>query len=195
MSKENLIKTIKENAEKEAEKIVSLAETECETKKQSAMSDALAKREKILSEAKAFIPIQESRIMANAELEVRKIKLKAKQDALDECFAEAVAKIKNMEDDEYISLITSMIKQQGQNGDEVVISKNDVKRLNNNVILKIAKELGLDLKLSREVGEFEAGIILRQNGCDKNMTVEMEFSEIRDKFEAKLSRKLFKDVD
>lgn len=62
------------------------------------------------------------------------------------------------------------------------------------MISKIAKALNLNLTLSEEVGDFAGGIILRQNGCDKNMTIEMEFADIRDRFEAKLSNKLFKDV-
>lgn len=195
MSKENLILTIKQNALIEAERIVSEAEVECSKRKAEALKEAEAKRDEIISTAEAFVPVQESRIMTGAELEVRKIKLKAKQDVMDKCFAEALRKIMNMEDAEYISLITSMIKAQGQNGDEVIVSKNDTKRLTSSVISKIGKELNLDLRMSSEIGDFAGGIILRQNGCDKNMTVEMELSEIRDRFESKLSRKLFKDVD
>lgn len=195
MSKENLILTIKQNAESEACRIVSEAQEECKKRKDAALSDAEKRKEAILSEAKAFVPIQESRIMTAAELEIRKIHLKAKQEVLDKCFSEALRKIVNMDDKDYIAIVSSMIKAQGQNGDEVIISKNDTKRLTSSVISKIAKEHGLELTLSKEVGDFAAGIILRQNGCDKNMTAEMELSDIRDRFEAKLSKKLFKDVD
>lgn len=195
MSKENLILTIKQNAENEAERIVAEAKEECKNKKDSALSDAQKRKDAILSEAKAFVPVQDSRIMTSAELEVRKVKLKAKQEVLDECFSEALRKIVNMNDKDYIALVSQMIKSQGQNGDEVIISKNDVKRLTPSVLSKIAKELGLELTLSKETGDFAGGIILRQDGCDKNMTVEMELSDIRDRFEAKLSNKLFKDVD
>lgn len=195
MSKENLLSKIILDAEAQAEEIKTTAEQASAVALDNAITSFNAEFEKVISKAKTDGEEIITQAVLNAEIEARKILLKAKQEVLSATIERSLEKLMKLPDSEYIALITDMIAGVAENGDTVIISRNDEKRLTAEVIAKISKVIGKKLTLSNERGDFLGGVILSQNGLDKNMTLENELSEIKQERINKLSTKLFSNVE
>lgn len=195
MSKENLLSKIILDAEAEAARIKTTADEESAVALESAMTSFSAECDRLVAEAKIDGEEIISQAIITAEIESRKILLKAKQEILSETIDRALEKLIKLPDSEYIALIADMIGRVADDGDAVIISKNDEKRLTASVIEKIGKAIGKDLTLLDKRGDFLSGVILTQNGLDKNMTLENELNEIKQERIYKLSTKLFSNVE
>ena len=195
MSKENLLSKIILDAEAQAEEIKTTAEQASAVALDNAITSFNAEFEKVISKAKTDGEEIITQAVLNAEIEARKILLKAKQEVLSATIEKSLEKLMKLPDSEYIALITDMIARVADAGDTVIISRNDEKRLTAEVIAKISKVIGKKLTLSNERGDFLGGVILSQNGLDKNMTLENELSEIKQERINKLSTKLFSNVE
>lgn len=195
MSKENLLSKIILDAEAQAEEIKTTAEQASAVALDNAITSFNAEFEKVISKAKTDGEEIITQAVLNAEIEARKILLKAKQEVLSATIERSLEKLMKLPDSEYIALITDMIARVADDGDIVIISRNDEKRLTAEVIAKISKVIGKKLTLSSERGDFLGGVILSQNGLDKNMTLENELSEIKQERINKLSTKLFSNVE
>ena len=195
MSKENLLSKIILDAEAQAEEIKTTAEQASAVALDNAITSFNAEFEKVISKAKTDGEEIITQAVLNAEIEARKILLKAKQEVLSATIEKSLEKLMKLPDSEYIALITDMIARVADDGDTVIISRNDEKRLTAEVIAKISKVIGKKLTLSNERGDFLGGVILSQNGLDKNMTLENELSEIKQERINKLSTKLFSNVE
>ena len=195
MSKENLLSKIILDAEAQAEEIKTTAEQASAVALDNAITSFNAEFEKVISKAKTDGEEIITQAVLNAEIEARKILLKAKQEVLSATIERSLEKLMKLPDSEYIALITDMIASVADDGDTVIISRNDEKRLTAEVIAKISKVIGKELTLSSERGDFLGGVILSQNGLDKNMTLENELSEIKQERINKLSTKLFSNVE
>ncbi len=132
-----------------------------------------------------------ARRMTVAEMDGKKMISAVKAEIVDEVFAAAKKSLLNLPDAEYRELVRAMIAKTAEDGDEVTLSKADKKRLPSSFIEEIAKETGLKIKLSKEYGDFDGGVILRGKNADKNMTFEVELSEFREEHEAEIGRRLF----
>lgn len=132
-----------------------------------------------------------ARRMTVAEMDGKKMISAVKAEIVDEVFAAAKKSLLNLPDAEYRELVRAMIAKTAEDGDEVMLSKADKKRLPSSFIEEIAKETGLKLKLSKEYGDFDGGVILRGKNADKNMTFEVELQEFREEHEAEIGRRLF----
>lgn len=195
MSKENLLSKIILDAEAQAEEIKTTAEQASAVALDNAITSFNAEFEKVIAKAKTDGEEIITQAVLNAEIEARKILLKAKQEVLSATIERSLEKLMKLPDSEYIALITDMIASVADDGDTVIISQNDENRLTAEVIAKISKVIGKKLTLSNERGDFLGGVILSQNGLDKNMTLENELSEIKQERINKLSTKLFSNVE
>lgn len=125
-----------------------------------------------------------------AELDVKKLLLKAKQQTITSVFEEAEKAICGLPDVKYSAFIEKLIKTYAEDGDMVIISQNDAKRITEEFIAKIAKQLNIALKYSND-GDFSGGVILSGKKCDKNLTVKMLLKEYREQSEMKIASMLF----
>lgn len=132
-----------------------------------------------------------ARRMTVAEMDGKKMISAVKAEIVDDVFVAAKKSLLNLPDAEYRELVRAMIAKNAEDGDEVMLSKADKKRLPSTFIDEIAKETGLKIKLSKEYGDFDGGAILRGKNADKNMTFEVELSEFREEHESEIGRRLF----
>lgn len=132
-----------------------------------------------------------ARRMTVAEMDGKKMISAVKAEIVDDVFVAAKKSLLNLPDAEYRELVRAMIAKNAEDGDEVMLSKADKKRLPSTFIDEIAKETGLKIKLSKEYGDFDGGVILRGKNADKNMTFEVELSEFREEHESEIGRRLF----
>lgn len=126
-----------------------------------------------------------------AQMDGRKLISAVKAEILDEAFRSAKKSLLNLPDAEYKKLIKAMIVSAAEDGEEVVFSKADKKRLTAAFVDAIAKETGLKITVSKDAGDFDGGVILRGKTADKNMTFDVELQEFRERNEAEIGRRLF----
>ena len=192
MSKEEaIVSKILRDADEKAEAILKDAHDKAGEMIAKANADGRDRRREAETQASLKIPELKRRSASVAELEVKKLALAARQEILGETFDKTLDKLCALPDNEYLSLIESMIKAVASDGDVVVISSRDEKRITAAFIAKIAKEKGISLKLSSSFGDFKGGVVLESAGCDKNMSFEVELASLRETLEPKVSAKLF----
>ena len=126
-----------------------------------------------------------------ADLEVKKLLLSAKKQAVDEAFEESLKKLLALPKEEYAALVESMIASAADDGDVVVISENDKNVLTKAFFDKISAKIGKKLTLSDTFGNFRGGVMLLGKGVDKNLTFESELALLRDEVEPEVAKIMF----
>lgn len=125
-----------------------------------------------------------------AGLDCKKILQGAKKAVIDKAFDEALQAIvadKKL----YPALLQAMILSCCESGDEVVVAQSDDKIVTKKLISDLAKKSGKSIKKSGELGDFKGGVILSGEKYDKNLTLELELSVIRERIESKVDEILF----
>lgn len=170
------------------------------------LSEALKKAEALVAakqseaDAEYDISVEEARKAGEevvrrrltvADLEVKKLLLSAKKQAVDEAFEESLKKLLALPKEEYTALVGSMIASAADDGDVVVISENDKNVLTKAVFDKISAKIGKKLTLSDTFGNFRGGVMLLGKGVDKNLTFESELALLRDEVEPEVAKIMF----
>ena len=132
--------------------------------------------------------LERSGVVAN--LDVKKLLQGKKKSIIDMAFDEALDAIK-ADKKTYLALIEGMILSCCEDGDEVVIAQSDDKVITKKLIADIAKKSKKSLKKSDEFGDFKGGVILSGKNYDKNLTLELELSLIKEKIESNIDGILF----
>ncbi len=190
MSKEAIIKKIEDDAAAKAAKITSegeekangildAAKKECEQQLVAARAEIERTTEETLSRSRTV-----------AELDAKRLLLDAKLKILDRVFARALEKLVALDDASMRELLFGMLAY-AENGDEVILNERGRALISAKDLKAYAQERGVSLKLSKEVGSFEGGLVLRQGGIDKNLTFASELAILRDSEEAGIAKQIF----
>ncbi|HHY24987.1 MAG TPA: hypothetical protein GX527_12295 [Clostridiaceae bacterium] len=188
---EKIIERIIEDANLQAKNNIEQAEKQASNIILSAQKEAEKKKNDILEKTKKEAEEKKNRLIAVAELEGRKIKLKAKQDVISEVIKEALGKLNAMSSEQYSSIIINMVVSSVIKGnEEIIVSRNDKARLGNNFIDKVnrmlkEKNINGSIKFSDKSDEIEdigGGFILRSGDIETNNSFEtiirMKYNEI-----------------
>ena len=180
------------------EKILS----DAQIKAQAILNEAQEKADEILADAASICKQQYDRLNFEldrtkkdiatrshtvAELDAKKVVLSAKAELVNQVYARALEKARNLDKDVYKKLILGMLAY-AEDGDVVTISEREKDVLTKEDVDKVANEKGIKLSLSDKFGDFDGGIVLSNNGIDKNFTLEVEISLIRDETEAEIAK-------
>ena len=194
------------NAEQVVEKILSEARAEAEQIKAAAAEKCAAAEAELNSEladyekqtqglAEQAAEDKKARMLATANMEIKKEYLAAKVALLDEVFGKVRERIKGLSDSEYENLITSLMIKAVESGDEQVIVGAAEERIGHALIKQINRKLGPgykgNLSLSGERANIGAGFILKRGKIQVNVSIEVLLTEARDKFEMELVEELF----
>lgn len=152
-----------------------------------ALKDKKAEVEAAEKEREAVI----SRKTALAELDTKKLLLKAKQDLIDRVYREAIYRITTMADNIYRDFIGGIVLKYAESADTVQICKKDAGRLNAEWVDSLAKKRGIKLSLSSDFHEGSGGVILKNPKYDKNLTLDTIVKQMRPKTEGIVAEKLF----
>ncbi len=172
-------RTTVEEAEKKADEILALAAEQCKS--------YLAKSK---SETDRAVKEVAERAETVAELDARKMLLRAKSAVLDEVFALALEKARALDKATYKKIIVGMLNF-AENGDKVTVSAREKGIVTKKLVDDVAKAKGIKLTLNDKEGDFDGGIILTSDGIDKNFTLDVEFALLRDAAEAETAKKIF----
>lgn len=118
------------------------------------------------------------------ELEANKILLKSRQDCVNAVYDKVRAIILGLKNAEYLKLLEKLIGESCADGDEIVAAKSDSKRVTAAWVKKLSGSLKKKLTLSKETGDFDGGVILRNARYDRNLTVDEIVAELRERTEA-----------
>lgn len=168
-------------AEEAAEAQLSKTREAVETRRENALAEARAQAEELIKHR-----------LSLAELEIKRQSLGARRAAVDKAFDEAVKRMYELKPDEYLAIVSRMIKKHGRDGDAVLRGKGDEKRITAQAVADISKALKVNLRLSDSTGDFRGGVKLLGKESDKNLTFESLFRLMREGLEAEIAQILFK---
>jgi V/A-type H+-transporting ATPase subunit E len=153
--------------------------------------------ESVLKEADREAEETRNRMKSMSELEFRKDRLAARQQAVDEVFNRTLAKIRKMAPDQYFKMLVNMITATAVTGKEkIILSEADKKQLPANFLKLIhqileSKGVAGDIELSNEVRPIASGFILVSEYTELNYTFESILRMNRDVYEAEVVDGLF----
>ncbi len=189
MSKDTIIEKIIADATAEASQILS----EARIKADAVLADANAQIESDKEKAKNDVLVQTEAIKARsktvAELDARRHLLGVKAELVDLTFKTALDKILNLDKKSYTALIKAMLDS-ATDGDTVIISNREKGIVTAKLVAEIAKSKQIELTLSKEIGSHTGGIILSNNGIDKNLSLDVEFATLKDEIETQIAKEL-----
>lgn len=133
--------------------------------------------------------IRRSVVVSN--LDAKKITMDARAKAIDNLFEKAKEQLVNLDKKKYLAIVQSLIAKYAEDGDSVIISAVDKDRITQKFIDDTAKKLAIKLTLSKEVGNFNGGLVLAGKNSDKNLTFDMELQSIREECETQIANLLF----
>ena len=188
---QKIIDKILSDATHDAGEMLSEALKKAEALVAAKQSEADAEYDLSVEEARKAGEEVVRRRLTVADLEVKKLLLSAKKQAVDEAFEESLKKLLALPKEEYTALVGSMIASAADDGDVVVISENDKNVLIKAVFDKISAKIGKKLTLSDTFGNFKGGVMLLGKGVDKNLTFESELALLRDEVEPEVAKIMF----
>ena len=195
MEAEQVIEKILADAKADADKIKKQAD-EKEAAEQAKFDEQLqehkkqtkALAEKLGSEKKLHL-------LAAARMDISKEHLAEKCRILDEVFTQARRQLQNLPDEQYRELITNLILEAVETGDEEVIVDNNETRINEEFIDRINQKLAPDrkgsLRLSDERQQLGAGFILRRGKIKTNVSLEVLLTQAQKELKIDLAKELF----
>ena len=126
-----------------------------------------------------------------AGLEVKKIELGLKQQAISDAFQGALAKLAALPKNAYLAFVEKLLKRAVQSGHETIYVAKSEKHINSDWIAKINSEHGWSLSLNEERRAISGGFILGQDNIETNCSFDMLVRWIRDDIEADVVKRLF----
>lgn len=138
-----------------------------------------------------------ARLAKAADMEARKSILACKQEIVSEAFTRAEEKLRALSGEKYVSFLASLAARAAVTGEEeIVLSRKDRDAVGKMTAAK-ANELlaagGMTAKLtlSRETGDFDGGLILRDGDISVNCTVSALIAEARQSQASEAAAELF----
>ena len=193
-------------AEQVIDKILADANTEADKIKKQAgqkQADEQAKFDEQLQEHKKHTKAlaeklaneKKLHLLAAARMNIAKEQLAEKNKILDEVFDQARQQIQNLPDDKYCELITNLMLEAVETGDEEVIIDKEEKRIDAAIIVQVNSKLGHErkgnLKLSEDRMHLGGGFILRRGKVKNNVSFGVLLARARKELEIDWAKELF----
>jgi len=199
MGAEEVIEKILADAKAEAGKIKEQAEEKeaAELSKLDEQLDEYKKQTDILAERQG--KSKKLHLLAVARMDIAKELLGEKRRLLDEIFAQAGEQLRNLPDEEYRKLMTKLMLETGETGDEEVIIDDNETRIDQEFIKRINRELGPgykgNLRLAGVRQNLGAGFILRRGKIKNNVSIDVLLAQARKELEIELAEELFGNLN
>lgn len=186
--KNNLTEAILSQGEAEAANILRTAKEEAEKELSSASSageELLYKtRENAEKEAAGLIEKRETL----ARLEVKKRLLSAKQDVLTGVYRRALGKLSSLSENQYLDLLQNLIVRNAEEGERVVFAADCPVNRETLENLPVLKDRHLTPVFG---GKFRGGLRIEGKSCDKDLSFDTLVASVREDTEAEISAALF----
>jgi len=195
MEAEQVVEKILADARAEAEKIKKQAQ-ERQAAQQAKLDEQLKEYKKQTEMlAKKSAEDAKAHLLAAARMDIAKQLLAEKRRILDEVFNQAQTQLQNLSDEDYRKLMTKLMLEAVESGNEEVIVDDNEARINQEFINQINRQLGSEkkgnLKLSKHRENIGAGFILRDGKINTNASVGILLAQLRKQLEIELTKELF----
>ncbi len=195
MDAEQVVKKILADADTEAAKIKAEADEKVadEQRKFDEQLNEYKKQTDILAQKAA--QEKKEHLLAAARMDIAKQFLAEKRKIIDDIFDKARAQLQNLPDNQYTALMTKLMLQAVETGDEEIIIDKNEKRIDQKLIKHVNRELGPgfkgNLRLANETQNLTAGFILKRGKIKNNVSLDVLLQRARKGLEIELARKLF----
>ena len=195
MEAEQVVEKILADAKSEAAKITKQAQDK-EAAEQAVLDEQLAEyRKQTEIAAEKAGKDKKLRLLAAARMATAKELLGEKRKILDEAFAQTNEQMQKLPDEEYCGLMSRLMIDAVETGDEEVIVDTNETRIDQKFIKQVNRELGSDykgdLRLSDERQDLGCGFILRRGKINTNVSLEVLLTLARKELEIELAKDLF----
>ena len=177
--KQKIIDDILSSAKATAKAIVAEAEAEVRAELDALRAELDAAQKEALERADAAAKELFDGQVKLGELEANKALLAAKQACVSAVYYGVKRKILSAPDAEYLRILQAVIVKYCEDGDEVIAGKSD-KRVTAEWLKKVSSAAKKKLTLSKEKGDFEGGVILRNAKFDRDLTVDAIVEELKE---------------
>jgi len=197
MEAQQVIEKILAEANAEAEKIKEQAQ-EKEAVEQAKLDEQLSQfNEQTETLAKKAAADEKSHVLAAARMDIAKQLLAEKGKILDDVFKQSRQQLQQLPDDQYQQLITKLMLQAVETGDEQVILDKNEARIDQQLIDQVNQELSAngkgDLKLSDQRRNLGGGFILSRGKIKTNVSFEVILDQARKDLEIGLAKEVFEN--
>jgi len=196
MALEKILTKIRDDTQREADRIKGRAEAKAAGILEDAKQQADTTKAQLIGEAKDRASRHKERQVSMAALDFRKDLLKEKQKSIDLAFDKAMEKLIALNDQKYLDLLEELIFDSAEIGDEeLILSPEDQKKLYQGFIESLNVKLNSsgkkgELKISEETRDISGGVILRRGKIEVNSSFESLLESSRDDLEADVSKRL-----
>ena len=133
-----------------------------------------------------------SRRTSVAELEVRKMRLGAKQALISRSFDAALEQLAHMNEGEYLEFLASAILATGVVEGDLLLNAKDRKALGEKLVKKFnSMDKGGNLTLAEDTIDAKGGFVLRKGAVEINSTLETMVNGIRESATTDVVKALF----
>lgn len=120
--------------------------------------------------------------------------LAEKRNILDQVFETALQNVKSLPDDQYLEVMSKLMVEAAETGDEQVIVDKDETRIDQKFINEVNRKLPGgkgNLKLSDRKQNIGGGFILQKGRIKVNASMPVLLAQAKDKLEMELSKEIF----
>jgi V/A-type H+-transporting ATPase subunit E len=197
MEAQQVIEKILAEANAEAQKIKEQAKQK-EATEQAKLDEQLSQfNEQTETLAKKAAEDEKSHVLAAARMDIAKQLLAEKGKILDEVFTQSSQQLQQLPDDQYRQLITKLMLQAVETGEEQVILDKDEARIDQQLIVQVNQQLSAngkgDLKLSDQRRDLGGGFILTRGKIKTNVSFKVILNQARKDLEIDLAKEVFKN--
>ncbi len=198
MGLEELEKKIIEEAEREAKEIIEEAEEEAEKILDKAKREAEEKRREILEQARREAETRKRREIAQAKLEVRQLRLKVKEECIEEAMERAKEEIRKMAEDgsrRYLEFLerAAIEAARALSSDKVILRVNERdQKAMEELIPDVRVEVDKEIELGDPVDILGGVIAESEDGSEVfDNSVEARLKRMRSELVRRISETLF----
>ena len=190
----NLTSKIIKDAEDKKEAIIQTAEKEKNRILSKKQVEASTAEKIIIEKAESEAVSRKERIISGAKLQARNEKLQAKQEVIREIFESSIETLCNLSKDDFKEFVKESILNSDIVGEQNIILNDSSKKIINKTFLAVInKELGAKASviLSEETRNFKGGFILEKDGIEINNTFEALVNSLKDDLSIDVAIMLF----
>jgi len=185
--KSRIIERILADADAKCAEIAANAQMRSDKILAAANDKIVAERQAFQDKLTSFVAESARNKKSNAQLEARKYKLACKQSLVEDCYADAVRSLVDLDAKAKGALFAKLLTQYAEKGETVRVCQGDAAVLNQ----RLVDSVGKDLRLAAGFAYGSGGFVLEGEGYDKDLTFETLVAEIRPETEAKVAEILF----
>ena len=189
---EKITAKIQADAQAEADRLRAEADEKIAALRAQAEAQAEQESAAILARGEKAAKERLERLSSAAGMETRKLELAAKQEVLAQAFQLALDDLCTLPEEQYIALLTTLLKKASSTGrEEVIFSPKDRERLGQKAVDAANAAIPAQLTLSGQTRPMGGGFILADSDVELNCTVETLVRLQREKLEKAVVQVLF----